>query len=350
MGTSGDLISRFGSLALSVLPWLAVGVLAAAAIQALVPERWVARLLGGRRGLAVAIATGALMPGCSRTTMPLAIGLRRMPGQRLGNLTALIFVAPLLSPITIALTWSVLGCRMTVARVIASLGDATRLGVLINRYERWFEPQPRPVPIMGGAVDDCSASGCESSESERGRFPLRRLAHSTLRITRRVLPYLIGGIALAALLSTAIPADTIPKLVGGTAGPLTYLVAGVAGAPLYVCQGGSPPHLRGARHRPPLRPRAHLSPRLGRHVPTHRHHVPRHPHTTRHLHLRPLLDRVHNPLRPLLPANAPLTATDCARRGHAPQPAKPPPPATRPRRSHTAPRDSATLTPKGSDV
>jgi uncharacterized membrane protein YraQ (UPF0718 family) len=241
MQTFGEFVSRFGSLALSVLPWLAVGVLAAATIQAVVPERWMARLLGGRRGLAVAIATGALMPGCSRTTMPLAIGLRRMPGQRIGNLTALIFVAPLLSPITITLTWSALGWRMTVARVIASLAGAALLGGLVNRYERWFEPQPRPMPIMGAAVDDCSATGCESSESELARPPLRRLADNTLRITRRVLPYFIAGIALAALLSTVIPEDTIPKLVGGMAGPLAYLVAAVAGAPLHVCQGEEVP-------------------------------------------------------------------------------------------------------------
>lgn len=241
MQTVGDFVSRFGSLALSVLPWLAVGVLAAAAIQALVPERWMARLLGGRRGLAVAIATGALMPGCSRTTMPLAIGLRKMHGQRLGNLTALIFVAPLLSPITITLTWSVLGWRMTIARVIASLVGATLLGWLINRCEGWFEPHPRPAPIMGAAVDDCSTSECGPSSSEPARPALRRLTGNTVRITSRVLPYFIGGIALAALLSTAIPENAIPKLVGGTAGPFAYLVAAVAGAPLYVCQGEEVP-------------------------------------------------------------------------------------------------------------
>jgi uncharacterized membrane protein YraQ (UPF0718 family) len=219
MRTLGDFASHFGSLALSVFPLLAVGVLAAAAIQTFVPERWMARLLAGRRGLPVAIATGALMPGCSRTTMPLAIGLRGMAGQRLGNLTALIFVAPLLSPITITLTWSVLGWRMTVARVIASLAGATLLGAIINRYERWFEPHPRPLPIMGGAVDDCATSGCSGShDTDLVKSPLRRLTDNTLRITRRVLPYFIGGIALAALLSTVIPADAIPRLVGGSGG------------------------------------------------------------------------------------------------------------------------------------
>jgi uncharacterized membrane protein YraQ (UPF0718 family) len=203
MHTLGDFASRSGSLTLSVLPWLALGVLAAAVIQAFVPERWMARLLAGRRGLPVAIATGALKPGCSRTTMPLAIGLRGMAGQRLGNLTALIFVAPLLSPITITLTWSVLGWRMTVARVIASFAGATLLGALINRYEQWFEPHPRPLPIMGGAADDCTTGECSSaSDAEAMRPPLRRLSGNVVRITRRVLPYFIGGIALAALFST----------------------------------------------------------------------------------------------------------------------------------------------------
>lgn len=151
MDALADFASSFWSLTRSVLPWFAVGIAAAAIIQTFVPEQWAARLLTGRHGLAVAIAAGAAMPGCSRTTMPIAMGLRGMPGQRLGNLTALIFVAPLLSPITIALTWSVLGWEMTVARVIASLLGATLIGTLINHRERSFEPHPRLPPLAGAA-------------------------------------------------------------------------------------------------------------------------------------------------------------------------------------------------------
>jgi uncharacterized membrane protein YraQ (UPF0718 family) len=32
-------LSRFGSLSLSVLPWLAIGIVAAAAVRTFVPER-----------------------------------------------------------------------------------------------------------------------------------------------------------------------------------------------------------------------------------------------------------------------------------------------------------------------
>jgi len=72
---------------------------------------------------------------------------------------------------------------------------------------------------MGGAVDDCATSGCSGShDTDLVKSPLRRLTDNTLRITRRVLPYFIGGIALAALLFTVIPADAIPRLVGGSGG------------------------------------------------------------------------------------------------------------------------------------
>jgi uncharacterized protein len=236
--------SRFGSLSLSVLPWLTVGIAAAVVAQTLVPQRWAARLLGGRAGLPLAIAAGALMPGCSRTTMPLAIGLRGVGGARLGSLTALVFVAPLLSPITVALTWSLLGWRMTVARVIAALSGSALLGAMINRYEPWFEGDR--LPRIAGAspeLDRCrdetsSTSFCESP-TPASVWP--RLAANALRTLRRVAPYFVAGMALAAAVSTFLPEEAIPKALDGASGIWVYLFAAVAGAPLYVCQGEEVP-------------------------------------------------------------------------------------------------------------
>lgn len=237
-------VSRFGSLTLSVLPWLAAGIAAAAVVQTLVPPRWAARLLGGRAGLPLAIAAGALMPGCSRTTMPLAIGLRGVGGVRLGSLTALVFVAPLLSPITVALTWSLLGWRMTVARVIAALAGSAVLGALINRYEPWFEAEQRP--LIAGASPEldrcCDEDSCTSSGEQTSVASVwSPLAGNTVSTLRRVLPYFVAGMALAAAVSTLLPEDAIPKALGGAGGPWIYLLAAVAGAPLYVCQGEEVP-------------------------------------------------------------------------------------------------------------
>ena len=235
-------VSRFGSLALSVLPWFALAIAAAAVVQTFVPERWAARALGGRVGLPVAITAGALIPGCSRTTLPLVIGLRTMRGPRLGSLTALLFVAPLLSPITVALTWSMLGWRMTVARVVAALAGSALLGALINRFEPWFEANRRPV-IAGASqeLDDrCDTAACGRT-ADPTRTVWRRLGSNLYRIARRATPYFIAGMALAAAISTLLPEDAIPKALGGAGGVWVFLLAAVAGAPLYVCQGEEVP-------------------------------------------------------------------------------------------------------------
>jgi uncharacterized protein len=235
-------VSRFGSLALSVLPWFAAAIAAAAVVQTFVPERWAARALGGRVGLPVAIAAGALMPGCSRTTVPLVMGLRGMRGPRLGSLTALLFVAPLLSPITVALTWSMLGWRMTVARVIAALGGSAVLGALINRFEPWFEGPRQPV-IAGGSpeLDNCCDSAVCGQAADGTPSTWRRLGSNLYRTIRRATPYFIAGMALAATVSTLLPEDAIPKALGGAGGVWVFLLAAVAGAPLYVCQGEEVP-------------------------------------------------------------------------------------------------------------
>jgi uncharacterized membrane protein YraQ (UPF0718 family) len=236
-----DAPGRFVELTLQVLPWFAVGTLTAAVAQAFVPRQWAAAALSGRRGLPVAITAGAALPGCSCTTMPLAAGIRGMAGPSIGTLTAFIFVSPLLSPITIALTWSMLGAEMSLARVIAALGGSAVLGLLINR----FEPRlPAPPPPMAGAdpsYDACYDEGsCGQPGTERGSA-LDRLANSLGSILRSVVPYFLLGMAVAAVLSTAVPEDAIPGVIGGSSGLGAFALAAVVGIPLYVCEGEEVP-------------------------------------------------------------------------------------------------------------
>jgi uncharacterized protein len=212
-------------------------------MQTFVPPKWAAGALSGRRGLPIAITAGAVLPGCSCTTIPLAAGLRGMAGPRIGTLTAFIFVSPLLSPITVALTWSLLGWQMTVARVIAAIGGSALLGVLINRFEARFRPR-RLAPIAGAdpAYDEaCAASDTCSDEDPRRNSPLARLSNTVASILRTVLPYLLVGMVAAAILSTAVPEDAIPDLLGGSTGLAAFALAAVVGIPLYVCEGEEVP-------------------------------------------------------------------------------------------------------------
>jgi uncharacterized membrane protein YraQ (UPF0718 family) len=130
---------------------------------------------------------------------------------------------------------------MTVARVVAALVGSALLGALVNRFQPWFEG--RRLPLIAGAspeLDERCGDACGSSCSADASV-WRRLASNAWQITRRVIPYFVAGMALAAVISTALPEDAIPKAWGGASGVWVFLFAAVAGAPLYVCQGEEVP-------------------------------------------------------------------------------------------------------------
>jgi uncharacterized membrane protein YraQ (UPF0718 family) len=237
-----DTAVAFVNLTVQVLPWFAIGVLTAALMQTFVPASWATGALSGRRGLPVAITAGAVLPGCSCTTMPLAIGLREITGPRVGTLTAFIFVSPLLSPITVALTLSLLGWEMTVARVVAAIAGSAIIGLIINRFEPRFEPGPLP-PMAGASPeydDACNREGCCESDAT-SRPAWRRLLSNSLNVAHGIGLYFVVGMLAAAVLTTAVPEDAIPNLLGGSSGLAAFALAAVIGIPLYVCEGEEVP-------------------------------------------------------------------------------------------------------------
>jgi uncharacterized membrane protein YraQ (UPF0718 family) len=235
--------AAFGELMLTVLPWFALGTATAAAMETFVPTAWAQRILTRRSGLPAAVTAGAVLPGCSCTTMPLAAGLSGMAGPRVGTLTAFVFVSPLLSPITVLLTLSLLGWEMTAARVLAALGGSLAIGLIINRYELRFRPQRRLLPLAGGSPepDRCCAAACQPTDGVLTPRRWGELAQNAGRILRTVLPYFLAGMLVAAVLSALVPEDAVPDLLGGSSGVWAFTLAAAVGIPLYVCEGEEVP-------------------------------------------------------------------------------------------------------------
>jgi uncharacterized membrane protein YraQ (UPF0718 family) len=238
-----DVASALADLMITVLPWFALGTLTAAAIETFVPVAWAQRALARRSGLPAAVTAGAVLPGCSCTTMPLAAGLRNAAGPRLGTLTAFVFVSPLLSPITVLLTLSLLGWQMTTARVLASLGGSLALGLVINRHESRFRPRRTPLPVAGGSpeADACCDGRCEPSLAAGASSRAAELARSARRILGGVLPYFLIGMVAAAILSALVPEDAVPSVLGDAGGVWAFVLAALVGIPLYVCEGEEVP-------------------------------------------------------------------------------------------------------------
>jgi len=85
----------------------------------------------------------------------MAAGLKGSSDPRLGTITAFIFMSPLLNPVTLILTWVMLGWSIAVARIIASVAGSFLLGLLVNRLEHRLNGKPKPA-----SADACEPNAC----------------------------------------------------------------------------------------------------------------------------------------------------------------------------------------------
>ena len=232
---------EFVVLTVKVLPFLIVGAVTGAAVQLPLAARMSSRLLGGSglRPLLLGITGAALLPGCSCATMPMAAGIRESARPRLGTVAAFIFMSPLLSPITVALTWGMLGWQMTLARVTASFAGSLLLGVLINRLEPMLAVNsPKPATSVSCG---CGDEACLVKPEDAGQPATQVFWRALVAILRSIAPYFLLGMGIAAAISTFLPENAIPRVLGGASGPWAYVAATLVGVPLYVCEGEEVP-------------------------------------------------------------------------------------------------------------
>ncbi len=226
--TGYHLLKQFISLTLLVLPYFIFGAAFGALMQTYIkPEVAVKYLNKGTSSVINASVLGAILPGCSCATMPMADGLKAK-GARLGTVAAFIMVSPLLSPHTLVLTYGMLGLKFTIARIIFSLSGAIILGILFNCFA---EKKTRGFALpSGGGEDDCTPCSADC-DVERPRF-----WRSFVQIIRNLGKYFILGMLIASVLTIFIPEEAIPQYIGAS-GIFAYAAAVLVGIPLYVCEG-----------------------------------------------------------------------------------------------------------------
>ena len=218
-------------------PWFLLGVVLAAGIQTFVKPEWVARWFASKRASVFnAAVVGAMMPGCSSTTVPLAKSLKSH-GARLGTLTSLIMISPLLSPETIALSASMLGSQITIGRIILAVIATVLIGIGLNTLDsnrvRGFRS-----PAFGPRVGS-SGCGCESADPEAQRKWQLRFWRNLLTILHPLWIYFVVALIAVPLLQSLVPADMIDRYLRG--GLSAYLAAALLGIPTYVCEGAEVP-------------------------------------------------------------------------------------------------------------
>jgi hypothetical protein len=225
-----QIIYSFWHLLVEAAPWFFGGALLGAAMQAFLKPRWVMPWVGSPRASVLnAAVAGAVLPGCSMITIPLAASLKTQ-GARLGTLTALVMISPILSPETLALTATMLGTGMTVGRIILPLIATLVIGLSLNSLEA-HKIGAFQMPSASAVNEPC---GCCSTDPTRKSF-----WRCLLELLHPLWIYFILGLLAVALIKAFVPEQTVDQYMHGGLG--AYVAAALAGIPLYVCEGAEVP-------------------------------------------------------------------------------------------------------------
>ncbi len=195
------------------------------------PERTRAMLAGKREaaGNVMAALLGVATPFCSCSAVPLFIGFVTA-GVPLGVTFSFLVSAPLVNEVALVLLWGLFGWRVAALYLATGLGVAIAAGWVIGRLgmERHVEGWVRQMLASAGQIAEERPSWAER---------VGRGVEATRDIVGKVWPYVLGGIAVGALIHGYAPEDFLAAVMGRDAWwsvPLAVLI----GIPMYSSAAG----------------------------------------------------------------------------------------------------------------
>ncbi len=197
-------------------------------LQHYIPPAKIQKILSGQngRGYVVASLLGAITPFCSCSTIPFLKGLLRAKAD-FGTMLVFLFASPLLNPIIIGLFAVTFGLQVTVFYFVVAMGVSVIAGYTLEKlgFERFIKEEAYIEP---------ESKGCGSSCGQKPQVSKwRKIWNSTWTDFKKVLPYLLGGIALGSLIYGFMPTEFIASVASDN-NPFAIPVAAVIGIPLYI--------------------------------------------------------------------------------------------------------------------
>lgn len=191
------------------------------------PER-TRRLLAAKKGNRLighllAALLGIVTPFCSCSAVPLFIGFVEA-GIPLGVTFTYLVAAPMVNEVALGLLFGLFGWKIALIYVLSGEAIAIVSGLLIGRLkmERFIESIAMTTKV--GAA----AEGERLSHGQR----LREAWVFTRDLLKSIWLYVVGGIAVGALMHGWIPTGALAK-VAGRGNPFAVLIAVAIGIPLY---------------------------------------------------------------------------------------------------------------------
>ncbi|PYE11914.1 hypothetical protein DFR67_12840 [Williamsia limnetica] len=210
----------FAGVVIQAIPFLVLGTVVSGAIAAWVTPAMVRRVLPARPSLAIAVAgaSGAVMPGCECGSVPIA---RRLLDRGVPSGAALAFLlsAPAINPIVLVSTAVAFPGEpaMVLARFCGSFATAMIMGGLWSRYG-----DPAWITQRLNGFDT------EQSGSKRTVF-----AESARHDLLQSAAYLTFGALFVAVLNVIVPQSFFDHLAGQVV--LSIVVMAILAVVLSVC-------------------------------------------------------------------------------------------------------------------
>jgi uncharacterized membrane protein YraQ (UPF0718 family) len=198
-------------------------------LQVYIPPEKIQSILSDKHGKGYVIAgfLGAITPFCSCSTIPFLKGLLRAKAG-FGSMMAFLFASPLLNPIIIGLFAVTFGISVTVFYFVIAMSVSIIAGYSLEKlgFEKYIKPEAYLTPAPKGCKTSCSGKAEPVSK-------WKAIWQTTWTDFKKVLPYLIGGIAIGSLIYGFMPTEWVAKYASSD-NPFAIPVAAVIGIPLYI--------------------------------------------------------------------------------------------------------------------
>lgn len=229
---------------IKIMVLLCVLIMIISYIQSYFPPERTRRILGRFHGLGanmLAALLGTVTPFCSCSSIPLFMGFTSA-GLPLGVTFSFLISSPMVDLGSLVLLMSIFGWKIAVVYVVIGLVVAVIGGTLIEKLH--MENQVEEFIRNGKSVEILQET---LTHADRLKYAWEQLKHTA----KKVLPYVIAGVAVGAGIHNWIPQELIVKALG-TGNPFGVFIAVIAGIPMYADIFGTIPVaeallLKGAR-------------------------------------------------------------------------------------------------------
>ncbi len=194
-------------------------------IQSYFPPERTKKILGGMKGIGanvVAALLGTVTPFCSCSSIPLFIGFTSA-GLPLGVTFSFLISSPMVDLGSMVLLMSIFGWKVAVVYVLVGLLIAVAGGTLIEKMH--LEDQVQEFIRNGKSID---LPVEKITKTDRLKYAWEQVVSTA----KKVVPYVVLGIAVGAVIHNWIPEKWIVSILG-TGNPFGVVIATVAGIPMY---------------------------------------------------------------------------------------------------------------------